>query len=226
MQDVLKMPITDMATEETDLPWAVHFAKSETFVIQSMADTEGYIVYEAEDPGLAMITFGATAFEAEVCTYLISGHKALVTTRVVSPSIVASPEIWVGTQEYVNVGPSPTDATGQLVIDSAEATRIRRLRDAFGISASDVGKIIGTASDLVDEVESGRSKLPARHNAKLADASRALDRLLAIFRRDRLASVIRRPARAFGGQTPLEWILEGRIEDVAERYHYGLAYQS
>ena len=226
MQDVLKMPLTDAATEETEFPWAVHFGKSEILAIEPKAGRGAYTFYEAEDPGLATITFRVIDSEPDLVTFLVSGHKALATTSIVSPSIVASTETWVGTHEYLLVGPSVTDATGQLVTDSAAATRIRRLRDAFGISASDVAKIIGTASDLVDDVESGRSKLPATYNAKLTDASRALDRLLGIFRRDRLASVIRRPARAFGGQTPLEWILDGRIEEVAERYHYGLAYQS
>lgn len=226
MVHALKIPITDAVTEETDFPWVIHFVGGDALAIQSEPRGVAYTYYEAEDPGLATITFRVIDSEPDLATFLVSKHKALATTRVVSPSIVASTETWVGTHEYVLVWPSVTDATGQLVTDSAAATRIRRLRDAFGISSSDVAKIIGTASDLVDDVESGRSKLPATYNAKLTDASRALDRLLAIFRRDRLASVIRRPARAFGGQTPLEWILEGRIEEVAERYDYGLAYQS
>lgn len=226
MADALKIPITDAVTEETDFPWAIHFIGGDALAIQSEARGVGYTVYKAADLGLGGITRGMVAPGAHAGTYVVNLQNAFVTAHVVAPSIVASQPTQVGTYGNVDVGIERTDATGQLVTDSAAATRIRRLRDAFGISSSDVAKIIGAASDLVDDVESGRAKLPASYNAKLTDASRALDRLLGIFRRDRLASVIRRPARAFGGQTPLDWIREGRIEEVAERYDYGLAYQS
>ncbi len=41
----------------------------------------------------------------------------------------------------------------------------------------------------------------------------------------RLPQVIRRPVDIFDGHSALEWILLGRIEEVAKRYEVAFAYQ-
>lgn len=46
-----------------------------------------------------------------------------------------------------------------------------------------------------------------------------------IFKNEQIASVIRRPARAFGGKTALDLIKEGRIAEVKRLYEQGLTYQ-
>lgn len=53
----------------------------------------------------------------------------------------------------------------------------------------------------------------------------ALAALGELFKSERIASIIRRPARAFGGRTALELIKEGRIQEVKQAYEQGLTYQ-
>ncbi len=43
---------------------------------------------------------------------------------------------------------------------------------------------------------------------------------------DRLAEAIRRPAPLFDGRSALDWILEGRFSEVADRYEIAFRYQA
>ena len=65
-----------------------------------------------------------------------------------------------------------------------------------------------------------------RASLKLQAASAALSRLPAIFPPERLPQVIRREAELFDGKPAVDWIVRGRIADVAERYESALAYQA
>lgn len=62
--------------------------------------------------------------------------------------------------------------------------------------------------------------------SRLGGARMALDRLLSLFKADSLPEVIRRPAELFDGKRALDWILEGRIAEVADRYDMALSYQA
>jgi len=49
--------------------------------------------------------------------------------------------------------------------------------------------------------------------------------MLEIFRPERLFQVVRRKADLFDGESALEWILRGRVAEVADRYELALSYQ-
>lgn len=49
-------------------------------------------------------------------------------------------------------------------------------------------------------------------------AALAIARLSVLFLPSRIPELIRRKAELFGGRTALEWIKEGRIEEVVQRY--------
>jgi hypothetical protein len=78
----------------------------------------------------------------------------------------------------------------------------------------------------LNDWESGRATIPNEKLGQLQAASNALSRLLGIFRPERLPQVIRRPAELFDQESAADWIIAGRITDVAERYESILAYQA
>jgi len=80
--------------------------------------------------------------------------------------------------------------------------------------------------NTLDSWESGRTTIPKESLAQLQAASAALSRLPAIFPPERLPQVIRREAELFDGKPAVDWIVRGRIADVAERYESALAYQA
>ncbi len=54
----------------------------------------------------------------------------------------------------------------------------------------------------------------------------ALERLQQIFLPGGLARAIRRKVNAFDGDAAIDWILRGRIQDVADIYEFVLSYQA
>lgn len=62
--------------------------------------------------------------------------------------------------------------------------------------------------------------------ARIIAAGAALDRLLALFTPESLAQAVRRRAELFDGKRALDWILAGRIAEVADRYDVALSYQA
>ena len=66
---------------------------------------------------------------------------------------------------------------------------------------------------------------PTANLTELQAAEEALKRLWSVVRPERLPIVIRRPVELFGGRCALDWILEGRIAEVADRYAAALSYQ-
>ena len=102
---------------------------------------------------------------------------------------------------------------------------LHRLRTCLDLSQEDLGTMFGATGEDVRAWESGAAEIPELTFARLVSADGALDRMLWLFRPDRLPQVIRRRAEAFDGERALEWILDGRIAEVAERYDSGLSYQ-
>ncbi len=100
-----------------------------------------------------------------------------------------------------------------------------RLRTCLDLSQEDLGTMFGVTGEDVRAWESGGAEIPEITFARLISAGTALDRMLWLFRPDRLPQVIRRRAEAFNGERALEWILDGRIAEVADRYDSGLSYQ-
>src|SRR5437667_255605 len=102
---------------------------------------------------------------------------------------------------------------------------IRRLLTTLRLSYDDTGRMLGTSGETVRRWATGQAGLSAEKLALLDIATQALGRLQRLFRPDRLPEVVRRPAESFGGQRALDWILQGRIREVADSYEQELAYQ-
>ncbi len=115
------------------------------------------------------------------------------------------------------------DAEGQ----SRSRGAIRRLMTHLDLSFDQVGRALGVSGETVRRWERGKGshEIPAERMADLLSAEAALDRLLEVFRAERLAVVVRRRAELFSGESALDWIFRGRIGEVADRYEVTLAYQ-
>jgi len=104
---------------------------------------------------------------------------------------------------------------------------IRRLMAHLDLSFDQVGRALGVSGETVRRWERGKGshEIPTERMADLLSAEAALDRLLEVFRAERLAIVVRRQAELFSGESALDWIFRGRIGEVADRYEVALAYQ-
>ncbi len=103
---------------------------------------------------------------------------------------------------------------------------IEKLMGGLSLSQDQLGRMLGVSGETVRRWKTGATGIPLSQVAELTAAESALDRLLRIFRRERLPLAIRRKAELFGGRQALDWILDGRIAEVADRYEAGLAYQA
>jgi DNA-binding transcriptional regulator YiaG len=108
---------------------------------------------------------------------------------------------------------------------AAAAVIIRRLMAHLQLSYDEVGRMIGATGETVRRWEQGRHAPPLDKQSSLTAADAALSRLLRLIKADALPAVIRRPAEIFENDRALDWILRGRIVDVADRYERELRYQ-
>jgi transcriptional regulator with XRE-family HTH domain len=102
---------------------------------------------------------------------------------------------------------------------------LRSLMAHLDLGQDDLGRMFGVSGETVRRWERGQTRIPTAQEARVLAAEAALRRLLDLFKPERLASAVRRPAELFAGDTAHEWILRGRIDDVAERYETALSYQ-
>jgi hypothetical protein len=103
---------------------------------------------------------------------------------------------------------------------------IRDLIVRLGLTREEVAATRQVSLETLDAWESGRTEIPGEQLAQLQAASAALSKLLSIFLPERLPQVIRREAELFDGKPAVDWILNGRITEVAKRYESVLAYQA
>lgn len=115
--------------------------------------------------------------------------------------------------------------TSELGIDRAR-TGLRSLMARLELSQDDLGRIFGVSGETIHKWERATTAIPSERRANIVSAESALRRLQDLFRPDRLAEVVRRSADLFDGESALEWILRGRIAEVADRYERALLYQA
>jgi transcriptional regulator with XRE-family HTH domain len=94
------------------------------------------------------------------------------------------------------------------------------------VGQDELGRLFGVSGETVRRWERGKSSISSGSEAAILAVESAVRRLLEIFCRDRLPLAIRRKAKLFNGETALEWILRGRIEQVVESYERTLLYQA
>lgn len=137
-----------------------------------------------------------------------------------------------------NLGSGPTDI-GQRDSSVAAAIVLRSLvpaRDirnslndlerALGLTPVELGQLLGATESQVDAWKRGEGQAPATVADRLRLCTESLVDLQRLFLPERLPLVIRRPASLFDGDRALDWILQGRIRDVVDRYKRQLSYQA
>ena len=110
--------------------------------------------------------------------------------------------------------------------DSRGRQIVRRLITHLGLSYDQLGRAFNISGETIRRWDRGSHPIPEERVAELSQADTSLSRLLEIFQPERLSQVVRRKAELFGGETALDWIVRGRIGDVADRYEVALAYQA
>ncbi len=127
----------------------------------------------------------------------------------------------LATQDAVRFIPTFALAVSELAANLAARNDARDVRDQLrahlALNDADMERALGACGELQSSPEA---------HAYVASAGAALDRLLHLFKPESLAQVIRRPAELFDGKRALDWILEGRIAEVADRYDVALSYQA
>ncbi len=102
---------------------------------------------------------------------------------------------------------------------------LRRVSTCLELSFENVGRILNVPGETVRRWERGISRIPTDALATLELVDSALNRLSKLFLPQRLPEVVRRKADLFNGARALDWILQGRIGDVVDRYEHALTYQ-
>jgi transcriptional regulator with XRE-family HTH domain len=100
------------------------------------------------------------------------------------------------------------------------------LMACLDLSYDDLGRMFNVSGETVRRWERGSHPISSERKAEITLAGAALDRLLKMFRLERLSETVRRPAELFERKTALAWILQGRIAEVADRYEILLRYQA
>lgn len=103
---------------------------------------------------------------------------------------------------------------------------LQSLMACLDLSYDDLGRVFNVSGETVRRWEKGSHPIPNERKAEITLAAAALERLLKMFRLERLAEAVRRPAKLFEGKTALSYILQGRIAEVADRYEVLLRYQA
>lgn len=103
---------------------------------------------------------------------------------------------------------------------------VRSVMSHLDLSYDEVGRMFNVSGETVRRWSQGSHAVPSGRVGQLAAAQAALDRLLGIFRPEAFPGVIRRRTELFDGETALDWILRGRIDEVADRYESTLSYQA
>lgn len=117
-------------------------------------------------------------------------------------------------------------ATISVVSSDAFWPIVVRLQTTLGLSRDEIGRVFGVDADTVERWRDGLDLITSERFADFQEVADSLNLLEATFLPDRLPDVIRRPASLFDGERALDWILRGRIKEVAERYDRLLMYQT
>lgn len=105
-------------------------------------------------------------------------------------------------------------------------TALRSLMTCLQLGQDDMARLFAVSRETIRRWEQGKTAIPIEKETKILEVEVGLSRLQEIFRPDRLAAAVRRQADLFDGETALEWILRGRIREVADRYETAFLYQA
>ncbi len=151
------------------------------------------------------------------------------TDRRVTPHAAAESSHVVRAEPTVRAGAVAVNVLAVARTPLMRATQVEMIRELLEVLAIDeaqAARMLGIRPDAVEGYLAGRATIPSSVQTRVEENHAALGRLLRIFRRDRLAEVLRRRAPSFGDQTALDIVLGGRIGEVADIYERALTYQA
>ena len=88
------------------------------------------------------------------------------------------------------------------------------VEDAFALSKTEMGRIFGVSRQAIDQWH--ERGIPSGRQEKAATVAAVADLLRHQLKEERVAGVVRRPARAYGGLTALEMIARDRQDELLE----------
>ena len=109
---------------------------------------------------------------------------------------------------------------------SALRSYLRHARETLDLSFDQFGRALNVSGETVRRWESGAIAIPESQWSVVTLLDQEVRRLEQLFEPDRLPMAIRRPAELFAGRMALDWILEGRAQEVADLYEAALLYQA
>ena len=106
------------------------------------------------------------------------------------------------------------------------AAVLLRVKTLLGVDEAMLVRLLGVDLDAIQLAQVAPEAFPKEAFPALAHYDAACRRLLAMFRPERLHRVLRRRVPLFGGSAALDWILQGRIDQVVAEYERTLSYQA
>lgn len=189
----------------------------------------------ASFPVLVLTTLGKPRDAARLLFHVLNDQCAVYGVQVVD-DLSSAPTAAIGEVEREGAGELLGALSTWLTAVSRYARRrrhaaeareiIHRLMGGLDLSRAELGRVFDVSGETVRRWERGMVQVPTEKMATLTRADAALSRLLELFEPDRLPLVTRRPAELFGGESALDWMLRGRLVEVADRYERLLAYQA
>lgn len=100
-----------------------------------------------------------------------------------------------------------------------------KVQSTLELDLDQLSSMLDSTSNVVSSWLHRKRAIPIETLALLSEVEEAHQRLTQMFLPERLPQVIRRSAELFGNTSALEWIVQGRFRDVANRYELLLRYQ-
>lgn len=102
---------------------------------------------------------------------------------------------------------------------------VKRLRALLGITLEQASRIYRVPTSTLVSWLDNQTPIPPECLALISQTDASLKVIDDLFEEARLPDLVRRPAEVFGGQSALDWILGGRIREVADTYDEALYFQ-
>ncbi len=103
---------------------------------------------------------------------------------------------------------------------------LRHVREVLDLSFDQVGRALRVNGETVRRWENAAIAIPEAQWAPVTMMDQEVHRMERLFTPERLPMVVRRPADMFEGRAAMDWLLEGRWQEVADLYESALLYQA
>jgi hypothetical protein len=126
---------------------------------------------------------------------------------------------------YTEATAAQEDSRQEWGVDaSAFVNLIERLKTTLALSDRESASAVGIDPTALSSWLSGAGVIPVLQPKQVADVAAALDTLDSLFVKERIPVIVRRESELFAGQSALQWIVNGQLVEVAERYERQLQF--